>query len=67
MLLCMLEDGYDGFSNEDVRLFFFDKDMSVRLLDIEPNAQILLWPAGFFDQAERDAATILKLGIQNSI
>lgn len=66
MRLCMLEDGYDGFSNEDVRLFFFDKDMSVRLLDIEPNAQILLWPAGFFDQAERDAATILKLGIQNS-
>ena len=66
MRLCILEDGYDGFSNEDVRLYFFDKDLSVKPLKVEPDAQIPLWPAGFFDQAERDAATILKLGLLKS-
>lgn len=66
MRLCILEEGYDGFSNKDVRLYFFDKDLSVKPLEVEPDAQIPLWPAGFFDQAERDAATILKLGLLKS-
>lgn len=66
MRLCILEEGYDGFSNEDVRLYFFDKDLSVKPLEVEPDAQIPLWPAGFFDQAERDAAMILKLGLLKS-
>ena len=66
MRLCILEEGYDGFSNEDVRLYFFDKDLSVKPLAVDPDAQIPLWPAGFFDQAERDAATILKLGLLKS-
>lgn len=66
MRLCMLEEGYDGFSNEDVRLYFFDKDLSVKPLEVMPDAQIPQWPAGFFDQSERDAATILKLGLLKS-
>jgi len=66
MRLCMLEEGYDSFSNEDVRLYFFDKDLSVKPLEVMPDAQIPQWPAGFFDQAERDAATILKLGLLKS-
>ncbi len=66
MRLCMLEEGYDGFSNRDVKLYFFDKDLTVKPLEVEPNAQIPMWPAGFFDQAERDAATILKLGLLKS-
>jgi AAA15 family ATPase/GTPase len=66
MRLCILEEDYDGFSNEDVRLYFFDKDLSVKPLEVEPDAQIPLWPAGFFDQAERDAAMILKLGLLKS-
>jgi predicted ATPase len=66
MRLCILEEGYDGFTNKDVMLYFFDKDLSVRQLQVEPNAQIPMWPTGFFDQAERDAATILKLGLLRS-
>ena len=66
MRLCILEEGYDGFSNQDVKLYFFDKDLSVKPLEVEPDAQIPMWPAGFFDQAERDAATILKLGLLKS-
>ena len=66
MRLCILEEGYNGFSNQDVKLYFFDKNMSVMPLEVEPDAQIPLWPAGFFDQAERDAAMILKLGLLNS-
>lgn len=63
MRLCILEEGYDGFSNKDVTLYFFDKDLSVKPLTVMSNAQIPEWPAGFFDQAERDAATILQLGL----
>lgn len=66
MRLCILEEGYDGFSNEDVRLYFFDKELCVKPLQVESNAQIPMWPAGFFDQAERDAATILRLGLLKS-
>lgn len=66
MRLCMLEEGYDGFSNQDVQLYFFDKDLSVKSLEILPNAQIPMWPSGFFDQAERDSATILRLGLLKS-
>lgn len=66
MRLCILEKGYDEFTNKDVMLYFFDKDLSVRQLQVEPNAQIPMWPTGFFDQAERDAATILKLGLLRS-
>lgn len=63
MRLCLLEDGHDGFSNQDVKLYFFDKDLSVMQLEVLSDAQIPQWPAGFFDQAERDAATILGLGL----
>lgn len=63
MRLCILEEGYEGFSSDNVKLYFFDKDLCVKPLEVLPNAQIPQWPAGFFDQAERDAATILKLGL----
>ena len=31
MRLCILEEGYDGFSNQDVRLYFFDKETEKRI------------------------------------
>jgi hypothetical protein len=60
--LCILQKEY-SITNEDVAIHYFDKDMTSRRLAIHPNAQIPEWPSGFFDQAERDASLILKLGL----
>lgn len=63
--LCSLYDTpqFDKFSNNDLSIYFFDKDMSIISLNLEENGQISKWPLGFFDQAERDAAQIVKLGL----
>lgn len=64
MRLCVLyEDAYRDFRHNDVSVYFFNKDMDIKKLEVHPNAQMPEWPSGFFDQAERDAARILKLGL----
>jgi predicted ATPase len=60
--LCIVQKEYP-ISNKDVSIHFFDKNMDVKHLDIDEDAQIPDWPLGFFDQNENDAALILKLGI----
>lgn len=49
-------------SNEDLSLYFFDKDLPAKHLNIEKNGRIKNWPIGFFDQAESDLAEIIRLG-----
>lgn len=63
--LCVLDDNevYSRFSNDDVSLYFFDKDYSINKLNMDKDAQIDQWPLGFFDQAENDTASILKMGL----
>lgn len=62
--LCSLYGGeYADFTNEDLSMYFFDKDMSVQELRLLPDGQVEKWPLGFFDQAERDAAEIIKMGL----
>lgn len=61
--LCTLLEDYDPLTNEDVSIYFFDKDMTISHLKMHSNAQMDNWPKGFFDQAESDSALILKLGL----
>lgn len=65
MRLCVLysEESYKDLSNDDVRVYFFDKNMEIKKLSVEEDGQMPEWPKGFFDQAERDAAEILRLGL----
>jgi energy-coupling factor transporter ATP-binding protein EcfA2 len=60
--LCILQPEYP-IDNNDVAIHYFDKDMTSRRLEVLADAQIPEWPSGFFDQAERDAALILRLGL----
>lgn len=61
--LCSLLEEYQDLTHESISMFFFDKDMSIKTLILNPNGQISPWPIGFFDQAERDAARIIQLGL----
>ena len=49
-------------SNEDMNIFFFDTDYSVKTLHIEPTGRIPDWPKGFFDQYQKELAEIMTLG-----
>ncbi len=60
--LCSVS-GEINFKNTDASIYFFDKDFSVKSLEINKKGQILHWPAGFFDQQSIDLAKIIKLGI----
>lgn len=61
--LCSLLEEYSDFSHEDLSMYFFDKDMSVKELTLGIDGQVSPWPLGFFDQTERDIAKILQLGL----
>lgn len=52
-----------AISNNDLAVFFFDQDFSIKTLKVEPNGKIENWPEGFFDQAKYDAAEIIRLGL----
>ena len=56
------EDGIELLYN-DVYIYFFDKDYSIKCLSMDENAQIANWPKGFFDQQENDLSEILKYGL----
>ena len=49
-------------SNEDLSIYFFDKDYDIFMLEINRNGRIPNWPDGFFDQFEREMAEIIELG-----
>lgn len=49
-------------SNDDIKIYFFDEDYSIKSLDIEKNGRINNWPKRFFDQYQRELAEILTLG-----
>ena len=52
--------------NEDVHIYFFDEDYSIKSLDIEKNGRINNWPVRFFDQYQNELAEILTLGASKS-
>lgn len=50
-----------GIDNNDIKIYFFDEDYSVKELNIEKNGRINNWPKRFFDQYQRELAEILTL------
>lgn len=60
--LCSLKKEF-AITNQDVSLYFFDKDYKVLSLTIDEDGQVSNWPVGFFDQQENDLREILKLGL----
>lgn len=60
-LACLKEE--IPISNSETQIYFFDKDFSIKKLNIDEDGQIPNWPYGFFDQIERDIAEILRRGI----
>lgn len=63
--LAALKEEYK-ITNDDIRIFFFDKDWEKIDLIIEKTGRIPNWPARFFDQYQHELAEILKLGAQNA-
>ena len=61
--LAALKEEY-ALNNEDVRIFFFDKDFQKKDLIIEKNGKILNWPERFFDQYQKELSEIIRLGAQ---
>jgi predicted ATPase len=61
--LAALKDEY-LITNEDVHIFFFDKDYEKKDLVIEKNGKIPNWPEGFFDQYQKELAEIIRIGFQ---
>ena len=59
--LAALKKEYE-LKNEDVRIFFFDKDFQKIDLEIEKSGRIPNWPERFFDQYQRELAEIIRLG-----
>lgn len=61
--LAALKEEY-ALNNEDIRIFFFDKDFQKKDLIIEKNGKILNWPDRFFDQYQKELSEIIRLGAQ---
>ena len=61
--LAALKEEYK-LKNDDIRIFFFDKDFSKIDLIIEKTGKIPNWPNRFFDQYQHELAEIIKLGAQ---
>lgn len=51
-----------SLGNDDLSIYFFDEDYSVKHLNVEANGRIKNWPKGFFDQFEWEMTEIIKLG-----
>lgn len=50
-------------TSEAVSIYFFDNTFRAIQLKMDSNAQIDIWPDGFFNQQEKDLSQILKLGL----
>ncbi|MCQ2577021.1 MAG: DUF3696 domain-containing protein [Treponema sp.] len=51
--------------NNDVKIYFFDKDYSIKNLEMNEKGQIQKWPVGFFDQQTIDLQNIIRLGLKH--
>lgn len=51
-----------NITSDNVRMYFFDYDYSIKPLLIESNGRVNNWPRRFFDQYQNELAEILKLG-----
>ena len=58
--IACLENNFE-INTDEVSIFYFGEDFSVSQISIMPNGKLSNWPKGFFDQKERDLATIFKL------
>ncbi len=58
--IACLEEGIN-IKNDEVSIFYFGEDFTVSQISINPNGKLSNWPKGFFDQKERDLATIFQL------
>ena len=61
--LAALKNDYK-IQNDDIRIFFFDRDFKKIDLTIEKTGRIPNWPNRFFDQYQHELAEIIKLGAQ---
>ena len=59
--ICALDTNFK-INNTDLSIYFFDKDYTVKHLEVQQNGRINNWPKGFFDQFEMEMARIIKLG-----
>lgn len=48
---------------ENISIYFFDKDFSIKHLTIDEYGQIPDWPEGFFDLQEKQLMRIMELGL----
>lgn len=51
-----------SLANDQLAIFFFDRDFSIKQLEVSPNGRIQNWPKHFFDQFEEEMVKILSLG-----
>lgn len=61
--LAALKNEYK-IQNDDIRIFFFDRNFEKIDLIIEKTGRIPNWPERFFDQYQHELAEIIKLGAQ---
>lgn len=59
--LAALKNEYK-IQNDDIRIFFFDRNFNKIDLIIEKTGRIPNWPERFFDQYQHELAEIIKLG-----
>ncbi|MBO2522595.1 MAG: hypothetical protein CW336_01880 [Bacteroidetes bacterium] len=56
-----LRDDFE-MKHDDLSIYFFDEDYSIKHLKVEANGRIKNWPNRFFDQFEWEMTEIIKLG-----
>lgn len=50
-----------GITTDNVAIFFFDEDFTVKTLSVTEKGKMSQWPSGFFDQQELDLAAIFAI------
>lgn len=56
-----LQDDFK-LKNDELSIYFFDQDFTIKELILNPNGRIPNWPNGFFDQFENEMIKIISLG-----
>lgn len=51
-----------NLSCDQLAIFFFDRDFSIKELEVKQNGRIPEWPKRFFDQFEEEMVRIISLG-----
>lgn len=55
----------NNIDTDNVKIYFFDRDFTIKKLTINQRGQIPNWPVGFFDQQTVDLQNIIKLGLKD--